>query len=167
MITSSRYSHDPGAEFHEGQLTATDTRVDYWYIGKEAGYVNQFISVSLKKDNTGGLTGDAPGITQANISLGNSFGWTYHAGGFVDFQFKSNLVSGTSTTLIWDNKQSPPQQNSTNSAAIFGFLKSLTDWTFVSYATNVVVFGLDDSGANADDNHDDWKPPETSWISPV
>ena len=157
VITTTRgFSVDspvPNPLFREGRLTATGSAIDFWYIGKEAGYTNTFRSGSLLQANTGGVNS---GITEANIGQGNKYGSIGHVSGqHVNFQFDSNL--GTSTTkVIWDNTKNPPKQNGINSGVIFGYLKSLTDWTIVAYATNVIVFGLDDSGANVDDNHDDW-----------
>jgi hypothetical protein len=145
----------PAGFFDEGRLTATGSNIDFWYIGKEASWVNQFESGLLTQNNTGGVNS---GVTEDNIGDGNKFGSISHGGGLVDFHFNSSLGAGDQIpdTLIWNNLADSPTQNGSGSGVIFGFLKSLTDWTVVSYATNVVVFGLDDRGAGPNDNHDDW-----------
>ena len=152
------------------ETTATNVTLQFYYLGAESGYNNKLAvnggGAGFQYTEIANLPGGSGPIPSANLlgfvtssgNLGLFNAYTQAGAGAVDMVF-STLSSSTSALP----RSNANNLNSGSASIAFAFLKSLSCTGFTkiqdcisSAATDYVLFGLDDSGAGPNDNHDDW-----------
>jgi hypothetical protein len=142
------------------KTTASNVVLQFYYLGSESGYKNTLTvdgggAGKVYEEGKGGNTGLVPLNLLTNAELVTFTSYVQAVVGAIDMVFTSSGVAGSFT-------------NAANGAAgavsiAFAFLKSLDCTASGSIKncisgtpTDYVLFGLDDSGADENDNHDDW-----------
>ena len=163
--TNTQYNDLPSApgSVHFGQLSADVAgTVDFYYIGNEAGYLNTLV--------VGGTQVHTAGVDTFSGPYTQTWSLDVAGGDLLDFGFctSGGAIVGTSGRCAYNNDSASLEEQYAGSgyrsigfAALTGFDSTTTNsWQFANLldgpTSDLWMILWDDSGAQNDDNHDDY-----------